>query len=143
MSAVGTTGLFRPPLPSAARLAETGATLRRIRTSQAPIPGSQGPGPTDLWTWREASGAVKEQELTFFGRTVVRRGAALLTGLCHEGSAGAFIGKTGLLDFDREADTETLEAARVLLETVRPEARDDAVEALLGAVRAALTPGPS
>lgn len=51
-----------------------------------------------------------------------------MTGLCHEGGIAAYMGKTGLLDFDTKLSGETLQAALVLLGNVPIEHPD--VEAL-------------
>jgi hypothetical protein len=125
---LGTTGLYRPPLPKEARLAKAGQAMRPIRTSKPHVTWIQGPGPSDLFTLRTPEGELAEQELTFFGRTVVVRERALMTGLCHEGGIAAYMGKTGLLDFDTKLSGETLQAALVLLGNVPIEHPD--VEAL-------------
>ncbi len=94
--------------------------MRRIRTSKPDVAWIQGPGPCDLFTWLNDQGGVKEQELTFFGRTIVWKGGKLLTGLCHEAGAGV-LGKTGLLDYDSVSDQLTLHAGKLILEAM-PEA---------------------
>lgn len=118
--------------------------MRPIRTSKPHVTWLQGPAPSDLFTLHAPEGEILEQELTFFGRTVVFRKGHLLTGLCHEGGIGAYMGKTGLLDFDSEESGETLQAALILLGAI-PEAHED-VEALAARIEARLAdldlPGP-
>src|SRR5687767_8164332 len=89
--------------------------MRQIRTSKPLVTWLQAPGPSDLFTLHLENGAIEEQELTFFGRTVVAKSESLVTGLCHEGGIAAYMGKTGLLDFDSKQNGETLQAALVLL----------------------------
>lgn len=131
---VGTTGLFRPPLPPAARLSRAGAQMRRIRTSKPGVVWLQAPGPCDLWTLNDEDGAPKEQELSFFNRTVVLKDGQLYTGLAHEGVAASVYGRTALLDFDRQLDIMTLEGAQALLSDVREAVRTPGVEHLLAAI---------
>lgn len=135
---MGTTGLYRPPLPPKARLERAGAQLRRIRTSKPGMVWLQAPGPCDFMTYTDESGATAEQELAFFNHTVVRRGDHLYTGLSHEGGRASVYGRTGLLDFDRQLDPVTLEAAVTLLSEVREAVRTPSLEAFLAAIRAAL-----
>ena len=134
---MGTTGIYRPPIPSDPRLKAAGAGMRRIRTSRADVSWLQGPGPCDLWTWHDDQGAIKEQELTFFGRTVVLKGAKLHSGLSHE-SGGGVMGKTGLLDFDTNLDAETLIAAYKVLEAIAGASRLPEVDSLQKSVAAEL-----
>ena len=112
--------------------------MRRIRTSKPGVVWLQGPGPCDLWTYSDESEAVQAHELTFFGRTVVWREGRLLTGLCHEGVAASYTGSTGLLDFDRAVDPETLEGADRLLESIPEAVHTPATRSFRGAIRAAL-----
>jgi hypothetical protein len=112
--------------------------MRRIRTSKPDVAWLQGPGPTDLWTWVDDAGVIKEQELTFFGRTVVWKNGALMTGLCHEGAGAAYLGETGLLDFDSKLDGEALSAAYLVLDAIVEPSRTDAVDRLQDLVRAAI-----
>jgi hypothetical protein len=131
--------MYRPPLPAEARLSDAGRGMRRIRTSKPNVSWLQGPGPCDLWTWREDSGVILEQELTFFGRTVVLKNHQLVTGLCHEG-AGGYVGRMGVLHFDSKVDVDTLKAAAIVLEHIAQEARADGVDHLAAAIRDALAP---
>jgi hypothetical protein len=131
--------MYRPPIPSKARLEAAGGAMRLIRTSKPDVSWIQGPGPADLWTWTETDGAIKEQELTFFGRTVLKRSGQLLTGLCHEGQTGAYHGKTGLIDFDARLDADTLSAAAILIDAIPVQVRGPAVEVLREAIRASLS----
>ncbi len=133
---MGTTGLYRPPLPRETKLAKAGEKMRPIRTSKPRVTWIQGPGPSDLFTLHGEDGAVEQQELTFFGRTVVLKSDDLMTGLCHEGGVAAYMGKTGLLDFDSQVNGETLQAALVLLGHV-PVSHPD-VEVLATRIEAAL-----
>jgi hypothetical protein len=112
--------------------------MRRIRTSKPGVTWLQGPGPCDFWTYSDSDGAILEQELTFFGHTVVKRGDELHTGLCHEGVAASVMGKTGLLDLDRVLDPITLGGAVTVLDRVPDRFRSDGVERFIAAVRAAL-----
>jgi hypothetical protein len=127
--ALGTTGMYRPPIPADPRLKAAGAGMRKIRTSMPDRSWIQGPGPCDLWTWHDDQGAIKEQELTFFGRTIVIKNGKLYTGLSHE-SGGGVMGKTGLLDFDTNLDTETLIAAYKVLGSIPAASRTPHVDAL-------------
>lgn len=138
---MGTTGLFRPPLPPAARLSRAGAQMRRIRTAKPGVVWLQSPGPCDLWTLHGEDGQPTEQELSFFNRTVVVKDGQLYTGLAHEGVAASVYGRTALLDFDRQLDVTTLEGARTLLADVREAVRTDGVVRLLALVEAALEDG--
>lgn len=121
--------MYRPPIPADPRLKAAGAGMRRIRTSRPDVSWLQGPGPCDLWTWHDDQGAIKEQELTFFGRTLVVRHGKLHSGLSHEG--GGVMGKTGLLDFDTNLDADTLLAAYKVLSEIPPAARSPDVESLV------------
>jgi hypothetical protein len=129
--------MYRPPVPSEARLVAAGKGMRKIRTAKPGVTWLQG-HPADLWSWAEPSGAIKEQELTFFGRTIVRRNDDLMTGLCHEGGSASYLGKTGLLDFDSKIDGDTLVAAYLLLRAIPERARSEAVAELERAVAKAL-----
>ena len=53
---LGTTGLYRPPLPRETRLAKAGEKMRQIRTSKPRVTWIQGPGPSDLFTLRDDAG---------------------------------------------------------------------------------------
>jgi hypothetical protein len=112
--------------------------MRKIRSSRPDVSWLQGPGPCDLWTWLDDQGAIKEQELTFFGRTVVVKNGQLHTGLCHESGSGV-MGKTGLLDFDTNTDTETLIAGYKILNAIPEAARAGAAEGLEKVIVAELT----
>jgi hypothetical protein len=127
---VGTTGMYRPPVPSDARLVTAAHAVRRIKTSKRDVTWLQGPGPTDLFTWIEENGAIKEQELTFFGRTILARGESMTTGLCDEGGRGAYQGKTGLITFDTKLDGDTLAAAYIILDALPDATKSDHVEHL-------------
>jgi hypothetical protein len=127
---LGTTGMYRPPVPSDARLVAAGAAMRQIRTSKPEMSWLQGPGPTDLFTWVGESGEIKEQELTFFGRSVLARGGSMTTGLCDEGGRGAYQGKTGILSFDTKIDADTLAAAYIVLDAMKPALQPGPVEVL-------------
>lgn len=107
--------------------------MRRIRTSKANVTWLQGPGPTDLWTWSEGSGA--KQELTFFGRTVVLESGSMMTGLCHEGGGAAYLGKTGLIAIDTRLDLETLSAAYLVLASIPEHVRTLGSEEIRAAIR--------
>jgi hypothetical protein len=98
--------------------------MRLIKTSKPKVTWFQGPGPSDLFTLHADDDAIAEQELTFFGRTVVVKSGDLTTGLCHEGGVATYMGKTGLLDFDSKLNGETLQAALVLLGHVPVEHPD-------------------
>ena len=110
--------------------------MRQIRTSKPLVSWIQGPGPSDLFTLHLESGAIEEQELTFFGRTVVAKTESLVTGLCHEGGIAAYMGKTGLLDFDTKQNGETLQAALVLLGNIPIQLPD--VDAIAARIEKAL-----
>lgn len=135
---LGTTGMYRPPVPSDARLVAAGSALRQIKTSKPDVTWLQGPGPTDLFTWTEENGAIKEQELTFFGRTVLARAESMTTGLCDEGGRGAYPGKTGLITFDTKLDGDTLAAAYIVLDAVPAAAKSEAVDHLKARIARAL-----
>jgi hypothetical protein len=105
-------------MPRDTRLSKAGEKMRQIRTSKPKVTWFQGPGPSDLFTLHDDAGAIEEQELTFFGRTVLAKKEQLLTGLCHEGGVATYMGKTGLLDFDSKLNAETLQAALVLLQSI-------------------------
>jgi hypothetical protein len=111
--------------------------MRQIRTSKPKVTWFQGPGPSDLFSLHDDADAIEEQELTFFGRTVVARKDQLLTGLCHEGGVATYMGKTGLLDFDTKLNGETLQAALVLLGHVPVQHPD--VEAMAVRIERALS----
>lgn len=130
--------MYRPPVPSDPRLKAAGSGMRRIRTSRADVSWLQGPGPCDLWTWHDDQGAIKEQELTFFGRTIVLKLDRLHSGLSHE-SGGGVMGKTGLLDFDTNLDTDTLVAAYKVLKSIPAASRSPEVESLEKSIGDALT----
>lgn len=138
LGALGTTGIYRPPMPPSERLERAGAQMRRIRTSKPGVTWLQGPGPCDFWTYKDEAGAIMEQELTFFGHTVVKRGEKLHTGLCHEGVSASVLGKTGLLDFDRALDPVTLGGAAMVLDRVPDRFRSENVERFLEAIKNAL-----
>jgi len=112
--------------------------MRRIRSSRPDVSWLQGPGPCDLWTWVDERGAIKEQELTFFGRTVVSKGGKLATGLCRDDGAGV-LGKTGLLDFDTNLDVEAVLAAYKILVAIPEAARTPAVAELSSTIAAELS----
>jgi hypothetical protein len=131
--------MYRPPIPNERGLRAAGEAMRQIKTSKPDVSWIQGPGPTDLWTWIDEMGAIKEQELTFFGRTVLLRKDQVVTGLCHEGQTGAYHGKTGLIDFDTKVDSDTLTAASIVLAAIPERTRNFAVEHLFAAVQVALT----
>lgn len=135
---MGTTGTYRPPIPSDGRLLQAGSGMRQIRTSKPDLLWLQGPGPVDFWTWTDPAGAIREQELTFFGRTIVRRNETLMTGLCHEGAGPMSGGRMGLLDFDRDLDGETLAAGDRILGAI-PNCEEPAVADLTRVVRDALS----
>ena len=103
--------------------------MRRIRSREAQVLWLQGPGPCDLWTWLEGD-QLREQELTFFGLTVVHKPSGLRTGVCHEGDASADMDQAGLLDFDTSPKEETLRAAHVLLAAVPKQARHPQLQQL-------------
>lgn len=111
--------------------------MRRIRSSKPGVSWLQGPGATDLWTWLSDTGEIEEQELTFFGRTVVFRNQNLMTGLSDE-RGDAYFGKTGLLAFDRLLDRDTLRAAYVILTKIPPAQQDAHVSRLLEMISQAL-----
>jgi hypothetical protein len=135
---LGTTGLYRPPLPKETRLAKAGEKMRAIKTTRPGVTWLQGPGPSDLFTLHGEGDRIEEQELTFFGRTVViNKDGGLATGLCHEGPSAGYMGKTGLLDFDTKLNPETLEGALVLLSHI-PFQHPDAAS-ISTRIRAVLT----
>jgi hypothetical protein len=135
---LGTTGMYRPPVPSTLRLIQAGGAMRQIRTAKPDVTWLQGPGPTDLFTWTGPDGQIIEQELTYFGRSVVARGETITTGLCDEGGRGSYQGKTGLLSFDTKHDRETLTAAFVVLDAFPEALKTAAVEALKEKIVAAI-----
>jgi hypothetical protein len=120
--------MYRPPLPPEPRLRASGGAMRLIRTTKPHLAWLQGPGPSDLWTWTDENGEVKEQELTFFGRTVVWRQGLILTGLSHESDAAGVFGRSGQLDFDSRPDAHTLAAALQILEAIPPAIRTPAIQ---------------
>jgi hypothetical protein len=130
-----------PRVPSDETLLKTGASMRRIRSSRVNLDWLQGPGPTDLWVWHEVDGEqVDLVELTFFGRTVIYRGANLSTGRCEQGSGSPYAQETGLLEMDAVHDPVTLAAAETLLSALPAELSGSAVRGLLDAIRTARRP---
>lgn len=118
-----------------------GAGMRKIRSSRPDVVWIQGPGPCDLFTWLNGQGGVKEQELTFFGRTIVWKTGKLLTGLCHEAGAGV-LGESGLLDYDSVHDPLTLNAGKMILATMPESARSELSAHLAKAIDDALAAIP-
>lgn len=127
-----------PRVPSEEQLARTGAAMRRIRSSRVNLDWLQGPGPTDLWIWREIDADRADLvELTFHGRSVILRGEALSTGRCEHGTGSPYAQELGLLEMDPVLDPVTLAAAETLLGALPAEIRNPTVETLIHAIREA------
>lgn len=112
--------------------------MRRIRSSRVNLDWLQGPGPTDLWIWREIDADRADLvELTFHGRSVILRGEALSTGRCEHGTGSPYAQELGLLEMDPVLDPVTLAAAETLLGALPAEIRNPTVETLIHAIREA------
>ena len=110
-----------------ASVADKGSRLREVRKDLLrQVPGQtqrwfQGPDGCDLFLWYDAQKTLTQIQLTVERRVVEWTPAELRTGRLVAFNQLQPLNDQGKIDFDPRPDRETLELARVLLESARED----------------------
>ena len=110
-----------------ASVADKGSRLREVRKDLLrQKPGEtqrwfQGPDGCDLFLWYDGQKALTQIQLTFERRVVEWTDSGVRTGRLVAFNPLRPLNDQGKIDFDPRPDRETLELARVLLESARED----------------------